>query len=125
MVSETQTSKCHFKIITPSRYFQMAAEKTAFLSGGELPDGALLKSMSVPTGKQGVHEKLKGLGKHDPGRQSFYDNVALNFHRLGRDLPHRLPPPQTGRHGQPGQHSLDPPGNICWRYWVQGVFQGS
>ena len=40
----------------------MAAEKTAFLSGGELPDGALLKSMSVPTGKQGVHEKLKGLG---------------------------------------------------------------
>ena len=40
----------------------MAAEKTAFLGGRELPDGALVASMGVPAGKQGVHEKLKSLG---------------------------------------------------------------
>ena len=41
----------------------MSADRNTFLAGAELPDGALIKSMMVPTGKQGVHEKLKGLGK--------------------------------------------------------------
>ena len=40
----------------------MAADKSTFLAGRELPDGALVKSLSEPTGKHGVHEKLKGLG---------------------------------------------------------------
>ena len=41
----------------------MSADKDAFLAGAELPDAALVKSMMVNTGKQGVHDKLKGLGK--------------------------------------------------------------
>ena len=40
----------------------MAADKSTFLPGRELPDGALIKSLSVPTGKQGIHEKTERAG---------------------------------------------------------------
>ena len=34
----------------------------AFLAGSELPDAALIKTLLVPTGKQGVPVKLKAKG---------------------------------------------------------------
>ena len=65
----------------------MAADaRNTFLSGTELPDGALMKNLMVPHGKQGVHEKLKELGKHSSSVQlvhSSSDTQSLNLHRLG------------------------------------------
>ena len=40
----------------------MDAEKVAFLAGTELPDAALIKTLLVATGKQGIPAKLKEKG---------------------------------------------------------------
>ena len=42
---------------------EMEAKRDEFLGGNELPEGALLKTLMVPSGRQGVHDKLKELGK--------------------------------------------------------------
>ena len=41
----------------------MTEDRDAFLRGNKLPDTDVLKKMVVPQGKQGVHTKLKELGK--------------------------------------------------------------
>ena len=41
---------------------RMDAEKVAFLAGTELPDAALIKTLLVATGKQGIPAKLKEKG---------------------------------------------------------------
>ena len=42
---------------------EMAEDRDEFLRGNKLPKAAVLKKMMVPSGKQGVHAKLKKLGK--------------------------------------------------------------
>ena len=41
---------------------RMDAEKVAFLAGTELPEEALIKTLLVATGKQGIPAKLRGKG---------------------------------------------------------------
>ena len=40
----------------------MDPDKVAFLAGSELPNAALIKTLLVPTGEQGVPAKLKEKG---------------------------------------------------------------
>jgi hypothetical protein len=42
---------------------RMSAERQTFLNGSDLPSAALVKTLTVPTGSQGMPAKLEAEGK--------------------------------------------------------------
>ena len=69
---------------------RMDAQKLAFLSGRELPDAALIKTLLVASGLQGVPAKLKGKGESPASPTCItpaapYTTIYPLHHLLGWD----------------------------------------
>ena len=66
MITPANTLNCDTQYVINNHLFQrkprMDADKVSFLAGNKLPDAALVKTLLVANGEQGVPAKLKEEG---------------------------------------------------------------
>ena len=101
----------------------MDADKVAFLAGKELPGTALVKTLLVASGEQGVPPKLKEKGEARVStctRIYKLHNTCSSMHsyvatttsiRMGRGEARAGPTDESGQGRQHCQHLLHPPGS--------------
>ena len=81
MVTPANTPNRDTQYLKNNHLFQieprMDADKVSFLAGNELPDAALVKTLLVATGEQGIPAKLKEKGS---SHLHLHLPIALHLH---------------------------------------------